>query len=604
MVQFAALIVFLSLPIWIVLIMRLLETVYLWQVKEYRIDRVLSHLRYEGSLSLNDEFELAMRIALLTMLVVYYLSPLSLVLSTTIVLVIVYYDFRAFSDLRKMLFRKFHRPALKSPRNLLIVVGALLIMALPYVYIVWAMADLRMIPVFQNIAVQNPPQSANQVIWNMPLAIEKDGLTIISLPLLVAIYSLTVGILCDLLLGMIVAGLVFVTAPLSVIRRKLIIRQAQAKIKTLKHLRVVAVTGSYGKTTTKEILAQILATKFKTIKTEKNNNTEVGIAQTILKKITRDTRIFIAEMGAYKLGETKACAEVARPDIALITGIDEQHISLYGNFKAIIDSTLEIVDMLKPGGLVIINGDNEYCLRIAGMITARKVIYFTNYGQQSVIGSRELKKMPKATLPRDENMYISDIEEKEQGLAFTIGFHNMLEHVSTNIKARHNVGNIAAAIITASELEIDLKEVAKIVDGIEFKLPYLTSKAGVNNSILIDDGYNINPSGYYAGLDYLAKQKTQGKKWVLTQGFIELGEEREKTYKTAAEETVKNAQALMTTDLDLHIAVQELNQDFKSVFVESVFDIPLAFTRDIAAQDMVLIEGPLPKQVLDAIVKV
>lgn len=605
MTQIIALIIFLSFPLWFVIIVKIFETVYLWQVKEYRLDRVLSHYKYEGSLSLNDEFELIIRITILVTLAMYAISPLSIALGIAVILVLVYYDLKALKDLSRLMHKKMHRPSLKSPRNLLILLLVGIIYILPYLYIGYLLSSFGSIEVYQNVFINNLPELSGDVLFSTPLATQADGVTIISLPLFVTLYSICAAVLLDLFVALIVPVMAFITSPISILKRKMLIAEATRKMQDLPNIKVIAVTGSYGKTTTKEIIAQILGKKYRLIKTEKHNNTEVGIAKTILAQANKDIQIFVAEMGAYKIGETAACARIAKPNVAIITGIDEQHMSLYGNFKNILDSTMEVVDELTEDGTVILNGDNDYCVRLAEKIDHRKRLYFTN--------ERSEKLTRKSQAPIDENLYVSGLEEDEKGLSFGFVFDGEIGKIKTNITAKHNAGNISAAIITAVEMGVSVKEVCEIINGIKFELPYLSVKDGQNGAKLIDDGYNINPSGYYAGLKFLAGQATKGRKWVLTQGFIELGDEKESTYQKVAAETIKNSGGIISSDLELCAEISEqLNPqgdsaggkpapDFRVVYVDSVFDIPLFVKRDVAEGDIVLIEGPLPGQVLDKI---
>jgi len=396
---------------------------------------------------------------------------------------------------------------------------------------------------------------------------------------------------------------VFLTAPFSVVKRNMIIKKAIRKMAALKRMRVIAVTGSYGKTTTKEIIYQILEKKFNTIKTEKHNNTEIGIAQTVLKKAGDKTQVFVAEMGAYKLGETRECAKIVNPHIAIITGIDEQHISLYGSFKAIIDSTLEIVEEIAEDGLVIINADNDYCLRVAEKIEHRKALYYTDEFQDELISRPRRGKSMVNNSPKDENLYLSHIEETSKGLSFDVSYKGTAVTIKSNIKGRHNAGNISAGILAAIELGMDLNQLSKIINETNFDIPYLTVSSGMNESKIIDDGYNINPSGYYAGLKFLSTQKNTGKKWVLTQGFIELGDEKDDTYKKVALATIKGSDGIITTDIDLCAHIVEQNDEYRIVYCESVFDVPIKFKTFIKNDDVVLVEGPFPKQILDNIYK-
>jgi UDP-N-acetylmuramoyl-tripeptide--D-alanyl-D-alanine ligase len=599
-----ALIFFLSAPFLLVILTRVLEYIYLWQVKEYRLDRVISHLKYEGSWSYSDEFSISIRVSVLITLLMYYLSPLSSALAIALIVALVFYSFNAFDDLHKILHKKMRRPSLKSPRNILILFSTLIVIALPFAYILFLLNQFNAIPVFQNIVIDNINNPANVFPLNMQLAVKTEDIVIVSLPIYLSIFAIASCVAIDLAIPLITTVFVYLTAPLSILKRKYIIWKAKRKMSSITDLVVIAVTGSYGKTTTKEILYQMISKNFVTVKTEKNNNTEVGIAQTILNKINNRTEVFVAEMGAYKLGETLECTKIAKPSIAIITGIDEQHISLYGSFKAIIDSTMEIVDGLKPEGVVILNGDNEYCMRLATLIKARKILYFTNQFQNKIISpqnSSKKKEVENVEFPHDENMYISNVEQEARGLSFTLAYKNYIQKIKTNIKAKHNIGNIVAAILSASELGLDIEEIVKLVNEMDFELPYLAIKPAANNSQLIDDGYNINPSGYYAGIKFLSEQKIKGKKWVITQGFTELGEERANTYKAVATATVKSADGIITSDLFLYESIKDEDDKFKAVYVENIFDLPVIYRRDIQTGDMVLIEGPLPGQVLNNI---
>jgi len=529
----------------------------------------------------------------------YAISPLSTVLGISAILAIIYYDLRALKVLSKIIHSKMHRPAIKSPRNFLIVMISLIFCIAPYVYLYYTLSGFDVVTVSQKIVSQTVQESNVQgVIFNqIPLATKSNGMTIISLPLLVSLYSISVGIILDLGVAFFVTIGVYMTAPLSIFKKRMLISRAKQKMKKLSGMKVVAVTGSYGKTTTKEIIEHLVSKKFNTIKTEKHNNTDVGIAKTILEQANSKTEVFIAEMGAYKLGETADCARIAPPDIAIITGIDEQHISLYGSFKNIIDSTMEIVDELKPDGVVVINGNNEYCQKIAQKITDKnKVLYYVEEFPDT-----KSEKTPILDFPNDGNCYIPLVKETTRGLEFKVAYKGEVETINTAIKAKYNAGNIAAAVVTSAELGQSLKDVAEILNKDDFDLPYLNIKNGINKSQIIDDGYNINPSGYFAGLKFLNSQPATGKKWVVTQGFIELGDERDNTYKKVASETVKYADGIITNDLDLASHFVELANKIEVIYCEEVFDIPLRYKINVKEGDMALVEGPLPKQVLDKI---
>jgi UDP-N-acetylmuramoyl-tripeptide--D-alanyl-D-alanine ligase len=428
-------------------------------------------------------------------------------------------------------------------------------------------------------------------------------LVILSLPMMAVIFFAIISCLLDLMLPGFVALFVFLTHPLAVLKRKIVIVKGKSKFKQFSKLKTVAVTGSYGKTTTKEILSQLLSAKFKTVKTQKNNNTDVGIAKTILNKINVTTEYFVAEMGAYKLGETKECADVANPDVAIITGLDEQHFSLYGSIKAILESTAEVEEYLKADGALIINGSDDYCMRLIPMLKKKVIFYFSNPATNTQNDKSKSKKLKGANLPKDENLHVLEIKDFKKGINFTFGYQGEVFEIKSNIQARHNIDNLLAAILSMNYLGTAMKEIVELVNQTQIELPYLNSFRGINDAEFIDDGYNINPTGYEAGLKHLAKNKiqTEGKKYVLTQGFIELGAKRDEIYQKMAQATVDNADGLITTDEYLAYHIKQINTKFKVVIIDSVFILPIKLKELLTPQDIVLVEGPLPLKVIQKI---
>jgi len=259
---------------------------------------------------LRSELGMSLRIAFLTLALAYYVQPQAGALMIAPIMAFFMYWYEGTLFIQKLLNRKVLRPNIRSFRNLLIIGISLLIILSPLaIFLVW-------------LATQTDTSETNIIsqIISQLLPREVNGATVLS-PEYVAILFVTIyGLVSDLCGPLWVMLGVFLTWPLSAIKRKLVINRAKLLMQKRPNLKVVAVTGSYGKSTTKELIYQILQKKFKTVKTEKNNNTDIGIALTILKKINKSTEVFVAEMGAYKIGETRECCQIARPDIAIIPG--------------------------------------------------------------------------------------------------------------------------------------------------------------------------------------------------------------------------------------------------------------------------------------------
>ncbi|MBI2051684.1 hypothetical protein HYT33_02890, partial [Candidatus Roizmanbacteria bacterium] len=145
------------------------------------------------------------------------------------------------------------------------------------------------------------------------------------------------------------ALLVLATAIPARIRRKQIIQKADKLVKKSNAV-FIGITGSYGKTTTKEFLAHILSAKYRVGKTEANLNTDIGIAISVLKNLKPDTQFFVAEIGAYKKGEIAKACKIIKPKFAIITAIGNQHLDLFGSKKNLILAKKELLDVLPKEG--------------------------------------------------------------------------------------------------------------------------------------------------------------------------------------------------------------------------------------------------------------
>ncbi|OIN88867.1 hypothetical protein COW80_01630 [Candidatus Beckwithbacteria bacterium CG22_combo_CG10-13_8_21_14_all_01_47_9] len=243
-----------------------------------------------------------------------------------------------------------------------------------------------------------------------------------------------------------------------------------AKIKLLIfhcRLLVIGITGSYGKTSTKEILAHVLAVKFKVAKTPGTNNTLIGVALTVL-KMPLSAEVLVAEMGAYKIGEIRAICRLVKPKIGILTGINEQHLGLFGSQENIIKAKSELLLALPKTGLAVINGVNP--------ITKKLVI-----GKAPVRFYRAGK-------------------------------------FKTNLPGIHQQLNISAAITVARYLgvkQFDLTHIPRL------KTAMIKIK-GLNGATIINDSYNSNPDGFLAAVN-LAKTIPAKNKILISPGIIELG---------------------------------------------------------------------------------
>ena len=288
--------------------------------------------------------------------------------------------------------------------------------------------------------------------------------------------------------------------------RKIIINKAALKRRQFKDLLVIGITGSYGKTSVKEFLTVVLSSKFKVLSTPAHQNTDIAIAQLILKKLTKDIEIFIVEMAAYKKGEIISPCLLTKPNIGILTAINEQHLSTYGSLENTIRTKYELIESLPRDGLAIFNGDNDYCYQLYKINQNKKRIYSI---QSSVAG-----------VPAD--IHITSLAVNRSFLSFKLVNRKGESAVfKANLLGNHNVSNILAAACCASELGMSLEEIALACQKIESRQSGIQLKKGIGGLNIIDATYSANPDGVMSHLEYL--NIWPGKKIIVMPCLIELG---------------------------------------------------------------------------------
>ncbi|KXK27062.1 MAG: UDP-N-acetylmuramoyl-tripeptide--D-alanyl-D-alanine ligase [candidate division WS6 bacterium OLB20] len=605
MAMLYALVIFFSLPAGVFIFKQVLWFVYLWQIKEYRVDRVYAHYRYEdthsGQLLLTF---LKFGCAVVTSLFLLY--PENSVLLAGPVLTFILYIILFQNSLQEVIGHRLARPKIKSVRNAIVVAGALVSLVLPLAVFLWWLADFsaQLTPAAQSAMERYQSADFSDVLPDVT------GEGVVTVPFAVVTVASTalVVLATDLLTHLIIIIWVLLTAPLAEFRRRYLRMRAAAKLAGIRQtgkLKVIAVTGSYGKTTTKELLYQLLSQKYKTVKTPENKNTAVGVAMTVLTDLHEDTEVFIAEMGAYRKGEIRDATEVAPPDVSIVTAVGEQHLALFGSVENIFHAKYEIVAGLREGGLAVLNGDNEYCMRMAEQTDHRTVLYFTVQGD--AVTAAEVtppQHRDQDRLPADHHVYAYDIQKTGKGLDFQLRYRKEEYTVNTPFKARHDISNLLAVMISMTEIGLSMAEVVRLINTTkDLSVPYLNTHEGVAGSVIIDDGYNANLPAFLDALQYTKDYAAKGKRWLMTEGLIELGTVRDTRYKELARKITETVDGMITSDKHLAAAVTNAQEDFIVCFADTDQGFLNHYIDLVNEGDVVLVEGRLSPEVERGIIK-
>ncbi len=361
----------------------------------------------------------------------------------------------------------------------------------------------------------------------------------------------------------------------------LYLKIAENKLLKFNKLTVIGVTGSYGKTTVKNFLTQILGEKYKVIMTPENINTEIGVAKFIIKNNFSDYNIFVVEMGTYKIGEIAAVCKMVKPKIGILTVISEQHLSLLGNIKNTQTAKYELLRSLPADGLAIANSDNEYCREFLAELKCKvKTFGFNNEYSPDCL--------------------IKNTSGDEKGINFTAVIKNGEElKISAPILGDHNSLNIAPVILIGLFLDLSPGEITN--RSRQLKLPSKVLQTYLyGNNLILDDSYNANPDGFLAALNVLAGYRDR-KKIVVTRGMLELGSASRNWHETVGKKISQTADELIIISEDSAADLKIGAGDMK-IIIETNQDKLLKFFKKLKNQKyIILLENRLSEKIYQEI---
>ena len=365
----------------------------------------------------------------------------------------------------------------------------------------------------------------------------------------------------------------------TVIWRKRYLQKARRKRAKFLNLKVVGITGSYGKTSTKEFLAHILGQKFHVLKTPEHQNSEVGISNTILRSLTDEHDIFVCEMGAYNKGGIKLLADIVKPQIGIVTGVNEQHLATFGSMENLLSAEggEELVKALPKDGVAIVNGGS---LKLKEHISALKK---ANGNVKFIVGT--------------EDIQAENIKVEKENISFEVAGTKF----RISVCGGHNAQNLLLAIAAAREMGMGLEEIARACETITPDLGALKIKKGINGATIIDSTYSANPDGVIADLEYLSLY--EGKKILIMPCLIELGKASKDAHKRIGEKIEEVCDlAIITTKEHFEDLKHGANQSDKVVYMENTQEILEKIKSSVKGDDAILLESRLPESFIHSLI--
>lgn len=426
----------------------------LWQTKEYRLDRLLAHLKEtsQGRSLLFSSLNLLKCLAIFGYILVVINETFFLWYALLIFAIYLYEMWRL---LIALFTRRFKRPVLTGKAGLLVVMTLFVIFGL---YI---------------------------------LGIIQQGFLWI--------------LILDKLTPFVIAFFVFFLSVPTMLYQDYKIDQAIRKMEQFPKILVIGITGSFGKSSTKEYAAQILSRKFIVAKSPGTNNTPIGLANTVLKYINNKTEIFVAEMGAYKKGEVAQLCEIAQPTIGIVTAVSAQHLSLFGSLENVAQTKYELIESLPVKGIGLFNANNQGAYALYNKTKKTKVAYATD-----ILSSKHVF-----------DILATQISVKKESVSFVVVLKKKKMYFTASLIGKHAIENLLPGIYLAHYLGMSGPEIKKAVASLTQLPKTMTVHFSIRGTALIDDTFNVNPDAVIAAIEYA--QMYKGKKVVVLEPMIELG---------------------------------------------------------------------------------
>lgn len=301
------------------------------------------------------------------------------------------------------------------------------------------------------------------------------------------------------------------------------IQEVASYKRSLYNIPVVAVTGSVGKTSTKDMIASVLSQKYDVLKTQGNLNNHIGLPFTLLK--LKEHTAIVVEMGMNNFGEISVLTNIAKPTIAVITNIGTSHIGKLGSRENILKAKLEILEGLNENGLVVINQDND--LLSQWKITTNQRINTFGINTKS-------------------DYYAYDIKQTTKGSCFKIKLEEKEYEIKVPIGGDAFIYNSLAAIVVAKELKMNTEDISKGIGDLQLTKQRMDVEKTKEGITIINDSYNASYDSMKTAIEYMKQIK--GKRKIAVLGdMLELGDFSQKLHEKVGEEVAKNQINILVT---------------------------------------------------------
>ncbi|MDA1772060.1 UDP-N-acetylmuramoyl-tripeptide--D-alanyl-D-alanine ligase [Bacillus cereus] len=337
------------------------------------------------------------------------------------------------------------------------------------------------------------------------------------------------------------------------------------------NVKVIGITGSNGKTMVKDIISTILSTTYRVHKTKGNLNSQIGLPLTIL-EMKQDTEFLILEMGMSETGQIRNLAQIAQPDVAIITMIGQSHLETLGSREEIAKAKFEIVDGLNDGGLFLYNGDEPLLSQNINMLGIESKSFGGKY---------------------TNDLFPTNVQLDEYGVHFKLN-HSKIQY-DVPLHGKHNIFNTIVGIAVGQFYKVPIEKIQEALQQInitQMRFQFLTAKTGFT---IINDAWNASPSSMKAAIETLQKLNAYKKKIIVIGDMLELGKKAETYHREIGEMlNEESIQYVFTYGELAKIVAEEARKNYHTGKIKS-FDNKAKIAEEvlkvITKKDVVLLKG-------------
>ena len=385
-----------------------------------------------------------------------------------------------------------------------------------------------------------------------------------------------VGIISIILPSLLIYFVALLLKPLEYIIKKRYENEARSILNKHTDLIKIGITGSYGKTSTKNIVSQILNDTYYTLQTPLSYNTPMGITKTIRENLKNTHEVFVCEMGADHIGDITYLMNMVKPKYGIVSSIGPQHLNTFMSIDNIVREKMREIEMLPEDGVGIINLDNEY---------------IANYPIKNIC------KVISVGINNQNSDYLAkNISYLKDGTSFTVEIKNEEYKFETSLLGEHNILNILLAIALSVELKIDPNKIVEAVRNLK-PIEHRLEVKKINGYSFIDDAFNSNPSGSLYALKALSMMPN--KRVIVTPGLIDLGEQENR----ANYDFGKNMYGLVdfvilvgkSQTKYIYKGLSDVNFNLENVVIlDSIYEAFTYVYEHFSKEDTILLENDLP----------